>query len=171
MNTTSQIEPWLRGPIVGIDPAVTPIAHSFMQLIEDLPQVVSGLTKEQLWAMPAGAASFGFHLTHMAGSIDRLYTYARGERLTEEQFQALRSEKEPDGRTTEELIAATVSLLEKAIQQLRETRPETLHDTRLVGRAGLPSNQISLLYHGAEHAQRHLGAMIATAKFVRASIR
>jgi len=165
--STPQIEPWLRGPIESIHPALNPIAHSLMQVIEDLPRIVSGLTKEQLWSTPGGAASVGFHLKHMASSLDRLYTYARGEKLTEEQFVVLRSEKEPDDRTVDELLAATISQIEKAIQQLRETEAETLHDTRLVGRAGLPSNQLALLYHGAEHLQRHIGAMIATAKIVR----
>jgi uncharacterized damage-inducible protein DinB len=161
------VEPWLRGPIEGVHPTWTPIAHSLMQVIEDLPQVVSALTQEQLWSTPGGAASVGFHLKHMASSLDRLYTYARGEKLTDEQFAVLRSEKDADNGTVDELLAAAISQIEKAIQQLRETKTETLYDTRLVGRAGLPSNQLALLYHGAEHAQRHIGAMIATAKVVR----
>ena len=39
-----------------------------------LPRASSGLTTEQLWARPRGAASVGFHLRHVAGSIDRLHT-------------------------------------------------------------------------------------------------
>ena len=34
-----------------------------------------------LWTRPAGLASVGFHLQHIAGVIDRLFTYARGEAL------------------------------------------------------------------------------------------
>lgn len=167
MNSQNTVEPWLRGPIEGVHPALTPIAHSLMQMIEDLPRVVSGLTQEQLWAKPGGAASVGFHLKHIASSLDRLYTYARGGKLTEEQFAVLRSEKEPEERTVDEFLTGAISQVEKAIEQLRQVKPEELHDTRLVGRAGLPSNQLALLYHGAEHCQRHVGAMIATAKIVK----
>jgi hypothetical protein len=167
--TASPVEPWLRGPIEGVHPSLMPIAHSLMQVIEDLPRIVDGLTREQLWATPGGAASIGFHLKHVPSSLDRLYTYARGEMLTEEQFAAVRAEKDQDERSVRELVEAAIAQLEKAVQQLHDTKPETLHDTRLVGRQRLPSNQLALLYHGAEHCQRHIGALIATAKIVRAA--
>ncbi len=166
MSSSNKPEPWLRGPIEGVHHTVMPIAHSLLQAAEDLQRVTEGLTEEQLRATPGGAASVGFHLKHIASSLDRLYTYARGEKLTDEQFMVLRSEQEPDSRATSELVAATISQIEKAIGQLRKIRPEELHDIRLVGRAGLPSNQLALLYHGAEHVQRHIGAMIATAKIL-----
>ncbi len=163
-------EPWLRGPLEGIHPSLMPIAHSLMQVMEDVPQIVVGLSYEQLWATPGGAASLGFHLKHMPSSLDRLYTYARGEKLSDAQFATLRAEKETDNGTPDELLAAALAVIENAIQQLRETKTETLHETRLVGRAGLPSNQLALLYHGVEHCQRHVGAMVATAKIVRSQI-
>lgn len=103
-KSTQTVEPWLRGPIEGIHPALMPIAHSLLQVIEDLPGVVRELTSEQLWATPGGAASIGFHLKHMASSLDRLYTYARGEKLREVQFDVLRAEKEADNRTADELL-------------------------------------------------------------------
>ena len=165
---TSQ-EPWLRGPIEGVHPLLMPIAHSLAQLIEDIPEAVKRLSSKQLRATPGGAASVGFHLKHMASSLDRLYTYARGEKLSEAQFTVLRTEKEEDTRTRDELVAAAIGQLERSLSQVRATNHSTLHETRLVGRAQLPSTQLALLYHGAEHAQRHLGAMIATAKIVRAS--
>ena len=162
-------EPWLRGPIDGIPTALMPIAHSLMQVREDLPLAVKGLTQQQLWAMPGGAASVGFHVKHIASSLDRLYTYARGAKLSEEQFALLRSEKEQDRRAVDELLEVAITQIEKALRQLREAKSQELLDTRMVGRAQLPSNQLALLYHGAEHAQRHLGAVIATAKIVRAN--
>lgn len=164
---STNVEPWLRGEIEGIHPSLMPIAHSLTQAIEDLPGIIAGLTQEQLWATPGGAASLGFHLKHMPGSLDRLYTYARGEKLSDEQFASLRAEKEHDNPTAEALVANAVHALEAAIEQLRKVDAATLHERRLVGRAGLPSNQLALLYHGAEHCQRHLGAMIATAKIVK----
>jgi hypothetical protein len=163
----AHIEPWLRGPIEGIPIALMPIAHSLMQVIEDLPAVVEGLPEEELNATPGGAASIAFHLKHLPGSLDRLYTYARGERLSEQQFARIAKENEHDDRLGDELVTAAITTLQAAIQQLQDTSPESLHETRYVGRAQLPSNMLALLYHGAEHAQRHLGAMIATAKVLR----
>jgi hypothetical protein len=82
-------EAWLRGPLDGIDPVLMPAAHALVQAGEDLQQAASDLTVEQLWVTPGGAASPGFHLRHIAGSIDRLLTYARGEQLNEAQRQAI----------------------------------------------------------------------------------
>ncbi len=160
----SNVEPWLRGPIEGIVPQLTPIAYSLMQVMEELPRIVAGISGAKLWVTPGGAASIGFHLKHLAGSLDRLYTYARGEKLSNEQFKALDEEKSTDEKDVNESMAKALSQIEKAIQQLREAKAESLHETRFVGRAQLPSTQLALLYHGAEHVQRHVGAIIATAK-------
>jgi uncharacterized damage-inducible protein DinB len=165
----NQVEPWLRGPFEGVHPSLMPVAHSLKQVMEDLPRLVEGFTRKQLYAAPGGAASIAFHLKHLPGSLDRLYTYARGEKLTGEQFARIKKEKEPDDRSVDVLVNEAMNVLENAIRQLKETQQETLHDMRLVGRAGLPSNQLALLFHGAEHCQRHIGAMIATAKLIRAS--
>jgi uncharacterized damage-inducible protein DinB len=45
-----------------------------------------------------------------------------------------------------------------------------LLEFRGVGRAQLPSNVLGLLFHAAEHASRHTGQVVTTAKIVRASI-
>ena len=74
-------EVWLRGPLDGFDPVVMPAAHALLQSAEDLERAAGSLTPEQVWTRPGGAASVGFHLKHIAGSIDRLLTYARGEQL------------------------------------------------------------------------------------------
>ena len=37
-----------------------------------------GSAPSRIWTRPAGAASIGFHIRHAAGSLDRLFTYARG---------------------------------------------------------------------------------------------
>jgi hypothetical protein len=36
-----------------------------------------------------------------------------------------------------------------------------------VGRMKLPSNVLGLLFHAAEHTQRHVGQVVTTAKVVR----
>ena len=85
-------EAWLRGPLPDVDPYLMPAAHALVQSGEDLARAVEGLGAEQLWARPGGAASVGFHLRHIPGSIDRLLTYARGEALSDAQRAAAKAE-------------------------------------------------------------------------------
>src|SRR5437879_1637002 len=139
-------EAWLRGPIPGIDPLLMPAAHALVQASEDVARAASGLALAELWAKPGGAASIGFHLKHICGSLDRLLTYARGRPLNPEQMRVL---------------AGT-------IDGLRNTSPEDLFTVRTVGRQALPTNVVGLLFHLAEHTQRHTGQVITTAKIVRA---
>ena len=160
-------EPWLRGPIPGMPAMVMPAAHALMQASEDIPRAVEGLTTEQLWALPGGAAAVGFHLRHLAGSIDRLLTYARGEMLTDEQMTQLDAEISDDGRSADELARDALAAIERAMNAMRETPPGIYLEARGVGRRRLPSTVLGLLVHIAEHTQRHVGAIIATAKVVR----
>jgi hypothetical protein len=162
-------EAWLRGPVRGVDPLLMPAAHALVQVREDLTAAASGLNRAQLWARPGAAASVGFHLRHVAGSLERLLTYARGEALTEAQRRAAGAEAVPgDDEDPTALIAAVSSAIDAALAQIRATDPKTLLDARPVGKAGLPSNVLGLVFHAAEHAQRHTGQAIATAKVVRA---
>ncbi len=92
-NQTSLPEVWLRGPVEGISPALMPAAHAFLQAAEDLERVAEGLSPSELTATPGGAASIGYHLRHIAGSIDRLTTYARGEKLSDAQRAVLQIRK------------------------------------------------------------------------------
>ena len=165
----SQPEVWLRGPVEGIEPLLMPVAHALLGAREDVERAVEGLSTEQLWAKPGGAASVGFHLRHAAGSLDRLFTYARGEMLSPAQLAALKGETAPDGQgnaSARELVAAFEARGERGLAQLRATRPGTLTDRREVGRARLPSTVLGLLFHAAEHTQRHVGQVITTAKIV-----
>ena len=41
---------------------------------------------------PAGLASVVFHLQHLSGVLDRLFTYARGEQLSKLQLEYLAGE-------------------------------------------------------------------------------
>lgn len=162
-----QPEFWMRGITVdGISPALQPVAHALLQAMEDLEDAASGLSAEALWARPGGAASAGFHVRHLAGSLDRLTTYARGEPLTGEQFAALRSEQEP-GASADELLAHVRATIERALDQLRATPDASLDEPRFVGRGRLPSSVRGLLYHAGEHTSRHTGQVVTTAKIVR----
>jgi hypothetical protein len=147
---------------------VMPAAHALMQAAEDIPLAVSGLTSEQLWALPGGAAAVGFHLRHLAGSIERLLTYESGEMLSDAQLEAMDAEIADDGRSAEELGEEAVATIGRAIEVMRVTPPGTYLEARGVGRRKLPTTVFGLLVHVAEHTQRHVGAIIATAKVVRA---
>jgi hypothetical protein len=165
----SQPEAWLRGPLPDVAPHLMPVAHALIQAAEDLQAAAAGLSAVELWERPGGAASAGFHLIHVAGSIDRLLTYARGEALTAEQRTAAAAEvraAEP-GREAGALVAEARAAIDKALAQIRSTPPEALLEARTVGRARLPSTVLGLLFHVGEHTQRHVGQLIATAKVVR----
>ena len=100
-------------------------------------------------------------------SIDRLCTYARGERLSEAQLRALKAESEDHtGQPLAEVTAGTIGQIDRALTQVRTTSAATLLDTRRVGRAGLPSTVIGLLVHIAEHTTRHVGQAMSTARIL-----
>jgi DinB family protein len=167
--TVSQPEPWLRGPVPGIPALLQPAAHAFLLALEDVEAAASDLTLDQLWLKPGGAASPGFHLVHLAGSTDRLLTYARGEALSATQRTALAGERAlaPPYPTLDELLTNWRTTVEDALRQLATTPEATLNNARLVGRAQLPATVLGLLFHAAEHAQRHVGQLVTTAKIIR----
>jgi uncharacterized damage-inducible protein DinB len=105
---------------------------------------------------------------HIAGSIDRLLTYARGEALNETQRAAAFAESAlAEAGEAAPLVARAQAAIETALLQIRATPAESLLEPRAVGRARLPSTVLGLLFHVAEHTQRHVGQLIATAKAVQ----
>lgn len=163
---TANPEAWLRGPLAGFEPLLMPAAHALVQAREDIEQVTGGLGDEDLWRRPGDAASAGYHLQHVTGSLDRLLTYARGESLSETQRRAL-AEEGTSGATASVLVAAACDAIDRALEQLRQTPRDTLLDVREVGRARLPATVLGLLFHAAEHTTRHIGQLITTLKVVR----
>jgi uncharacterized damage-inducible protein DinB len=161
------VEVWLRGPVPGVDPALMPAAHALLQTVEDVERAAGGLSTEQLWNRPGGAASVGFHVMHLAGSTDRLLTYARGERLNDAQKAALAAESNHPHADAASLLANLRRTFDAALAQLRETPASSLHDAKPLGRGMLPTTVLGLLFHAAEHAQRHAGQVVTTAKFLR----
>jgi uncharacterized damage-inducible protein DinB len=164
-----QPEPWLRGPLPGVDTLVAPLLYSFQMAREDLAKYTAGLTIEQIWATPHGFGSVGFHLRHIAGATDRLMTYVSGGQLSSEQMVALKSEKEA-GTTREELLAGIDQAFESAEAVVRSLDPTRLTEPRGVGRKQLPTTVIGLLVHIAEHTQRHVGQAISAAKLARVEL-
>jgi uncharacterized damage-inducible protein DinB len=167
--TDRNIEVWMRGPVPGFEPYVQPIAQALLQVKEDVNALAASLPETHVWTRPGGAASIGFHILHIGGSLDRLLTYARGERLTSSQLDALRSETVSTHASLRELVDVMNAQIERALDQLRGTPSEALLAARQVGRAGHPSTVLGLLFHAAEHATRHVGQAITTAKILSAT--
>ena len=168
MAETKQPEVWLRGPVAGIPPLLQPVAHSLLQCREEVQSAMIGLTSEQIWSRPGDAAAIGYHIQHAIGSLDRLFTYARGDVLSAAQLAALAAERGPDAALSsgEQLASAFGAAVDRALDQLRVTDESTLLDARAVGRARLPSSVVGLLFHAAEHTQRHVGQAVTTAKIL-----
>lgn len=149
-------EPWLRGPIEGVDPLTAPVLYAFQQAREDLARCTEGLTPERIWA-----SGVGFHIRHISRSTDRLITYLEGRQLTPEQF----GEGEP-GAPRETLLDEMDGVFKRAEAVVRSIDAASLREPREVGRKRLPTTVIGLLTHIAEHTQRHVGQAIVIAKAI-----
>lgn len=152
-------EVWLRGAVPGYAAELQPVVHALLQAREDVAAAAS-LPPDQLEARAGRSASIGYHLRHLAGSLDRLCTYARGEALSAAQLTVLRAEATSGGESAEQLVAAATAAIEAALAQLRTTAAASLDEARAVGRAQLPSTVRGLLFHAAEHTTRHVGQVL-----------
>ncbi|TGE23589.1 DinB family protein [Hymenobacter metallicola] len=170
MSTIPPLEVWLRGPLPAVPPLLQPVAHALLQAREELNQELADFPPDLLWQRPAGVASVGFHLQHLAGVLDRLLTYARAEVLTPPQLEYLAQEGTCPGPSCS--VAALVQVfnerVDQALAQLRATPEATLTEVRGVGRAQVPSTVLGLLVHAAEHTMRHLGQVLVTARILAA---
>jgi uncharacterized damage-inducible protein DinB len=159
---------WQRGPVEGVPAVLQPIAHVLLQVRESVGEMIAPLTEEEWNRRPAGVASAAFHVRHIAGVIDRLFTYARGQGLSAEQLAAIPLEGAP--LTAGEVAAVLETLsnrIDAAVAELKTINVTTLGDFRGVGRGQLPSTVIGCLVHGAEHAMRHVGQLSVTVRVVR----
>jgi uncharacterized damage-inducible protein DinB len=171
MTSPSAVEAWLRGPVPDVPALLMPVAHALLQAREELARAVEGVDSATLWRKPGDAAPAGFHLRHIAGATDRLLTYARGEGLSDAQRRAAADEKADAGPDGVALLRSAEMAIDRALAQIRATDPATLLDPRAVGRAGLPSTVLGLLFHTAEHTARHTGQLITTLRMVRGASR
>ncbi len=165
-NPTTEV--WQRGPLPGIIPLLQPVAHALLQAREEIEQVTKNFAVELLWERPAGMASSGFHLQHLSGVLDRVFTYARNEGLTPQQFEDLAQEgkNSAEGISVYQLTERFNMQVDKALEQLKTTPEETLTEFRGIGRAKLPTTVIGLLVHAAEHTMRHIGQLMVTVAVV-----
>lgn len=160
------VEPWMRGTRLEMDPIAAAVLYSFEHAREDLEKWTADLAPEQLWARPGECASVGFHIRHIAGSVDRLLTYACGEMLSEAQKAALKSEHE-GGMSRQELLGHLAETVARAAEIVRGFDPREYSSLRHIGRKRIPAPLGTLLVHIAEHTQRHVGEAIVTSKVVR----
>jgi hypothetical protein len=163
---------WQRGPVEGVADVLQPVAHILLQVRESVGTMVEGLTEEQWNRRPADVASAAFHVRHIAGVIDRLFTYARGQALSAEQLASITLEGSPlASADVPGVLAALSARVDAALAELKTVDTASLGDFRGVGRAQLPSTVIGCLVHGAEHAMRHVGQLSVTVRVVRAETR
>jgi len=164
------MEYWLSGPVENIPALLQPVAHALLQAREEVREALRDFPDKLLWEKPAAAASVGFHLQHLTGVVDRLFTYARAEQLNQQQLEYLKAEGKVDESIQVSGLLENFSLqVDMALIQLQNTREDSLLDFRGVGRKQIPSNVLGLLFHAAEHTQRHTGQLLVTVKVLNAS--
>src|SRR5579864_427063 len=168
MDKPKQLEPWLRGTLTDVPPLQRAILHALEHAKEDLERWCGDLSDEELNARPCDITPAAFHIRHIARSLDRLLSYAEGTALSSEQIAQMKSELDP-GATGEEIFAELDEAMEVSVTRIRSFSPETLGETRTVGRQQMPTTVAGLLIHVADHTQRHVGQAITTAKIVKAA--
>jgi DinB superfamily len=156
-------EPWLRGTHTDLPAVARGVLHALELAREDVHLRCETLADELMGMQVLGLPSLAFQLRHMAGSLDRLLTYAEGGELTAEQVANGRSELHAGGSRVELLEEFDKSLVSSAAR-VQNLAGRDLEAARLVGRLKLPSILGGLLVHVAEHTQRHVGQLVTTAK-------
>jgi len=165
-------EVWLRGPLPDVPALLQPVAHALLQAREEINALMADVDKSLLWKKPSGLASPGFHLQHLTGVLDRLFTYAKGNSLTPKQLESLQQEGVPfsDSGLINVLVQNFNRQVDLALEQLSAENIEVLTEVRGVGRAQTPSTVIGLYTHAAEHTMRHVGQLLVTVKVLQAGL-
>ena len=164
--SVSYVEPWLRGTHAEVPAVGRAVLHALDLALDDLSKWTKGLTDNQIHAQPLGLTSVAFHLRHIAGSTDRLLTYAEGKQLSEQQLATLKSEKLGD-ETLAMLLAEVEVAFSNAAERVRVLATADLDTFRGVGRKQLPTSIGGALVHVADHTQRHVGQVVTTSKVLK----
>ncbi len=163
LTASSSPEPWLRGTLTDVPAIPRAVLHALELAKEDLWKWCAPLSDAQLNQRPHGLAPVAFQLRHIAGSIDRLLTYAENSQLSDAQSSQLESETESSA-THDELFGDLQATFARSAQRVRTLASGDLSAPRAVGKKRLPTTLGGLLVHIAEHTQRHVGQAILTAK-------
>ena len=159
------VEPWLRGTLTEIQVVPRQILHALELAAEDIELWCASLSDAEIEMRPFGIASVGFHLRHIARSLDRLLTYAEGGQLSPAQLAALSSELLAPADAAA-VLAEVRGAIASAAERVKAIGPGSFEEPRYVGRKRLPTTVGGLLVHCADHTQRHVGQAVTTAKVV-----
>ena len=166
-SPTPYTEPWLRGTYTDVPAAGRAVLHALDLALDDLTKWTTGLTDAEVHAQPLGLPPISFHLRHIAGSTDRILTYAEGGQLSADQLVDLKSEQ--NGEESLAVLMAEVEVsFSNAAERIRVLATGNLDTPRFVGRKQLPTSIGGALIHVADHTQRHVGQVVTTAKVLNA---
>ncbi len=157
------VEPWMSGthgdvPVVG-----RAVLHALELAMLDLTKWTEGLTDAEVHTQPYGLPTVGFHLRHIARSVDRILTYAEGNALTSEQLALLKAEQLGE-ESLESMLGEVSIAFASAGDRIGLLALMDLETFRGVGRKQLPTSIGGALIHVADHTQRHVGQVVTTAK-------
>ena len=165
-----QPEPWLRATLTDVPVVARAAIHALQLANEDLERWAGRLVEDELNQGPYGLPSVGFHLRHIAGSLDRLLTYAEGQQLSPDQILFLTRELDTTARQ-HRALAELGNALERSKARILGLANADLNKKCEVGVKKLPTTVGSLLVHVAEHTQRHVGQAVTTAQILLANRR
>ncbi len=160
-------EPWLRGNYTDVPTAGRAVLHALDLAIEDIRRWTEGLSHAEIHAQPLGLTPIAFHLRHLGRSTDRLLTYAEGNQLSQDQVDALKREESGE-EPLAELLTGIEETFRAAAARIRALAAADLDTPRGLGRKQLPTTLGGAMIHTADHAQRHTGQVVTTAKVLRA---
>ena len=163
----SYVEPWLRGTQADVPAVGRAVLHALELALDDLTRWTAGLSDLEVHAQPLGLPSVAFQLRHIAGSVDRILSYAEGNQITTEQLAALNAEQAGE-ETLAELLAEVEVSFSNAAGRVRVLAGGNFETARAVGRKQLPTSIGGALVHVADHTQRHVGQVVSTAKVLLA---
>ncbi|HVA88751.1 MAG TPA: DinB family protein [Chloroflexota bacterium] len=166
-NIEPYTEPWLRGTHADVPAAGRAVLHALELAWDDLTKWTAGLTDGEVHTQPFGLNSIAVQLRHIAGSIDRILTYAEGGQLSDQQLASLKAEKSGD-ESLATLLASVEAALTQAAARVHALAAAELDTPRTVGRKQLPTSLGGALIHVADHTQRHVGQVVTTAKLLKA---
>jgi uncharacterized damage-inducible protein DinB len=167
MTSVPYTEPWLRGTYADVPASGRAVLHALDLALDDLTKWTAGLTDVEVHSQPLGLTSVAYHLRHIARSTDRLLSYAEGRPLSAEQLSLLKAEASGD-EPLSALMAEVEASFTDAAERVRVLATADLNTFRGVGRKQLPTSIGGAMIHVADHAQRHVGQVVTTAKVLMA---
>lgn len=161
------VEPWLSGTYADVPAVGRAVLHALDLALDDLTKWTDGLADAEVHTQRLGLTSVAYHLRHIARSVDRILTYAEGGELTSDQLVLLKAEGSGE-ETLAQLLGEVEASFENAAGRVRNLAAADFNIPRYVGRKRLPTSIGGALIHVADHAQRHVGQVVTTAKVLKA---